>query len=122
MRAISDVWALTALTLLFSVLIAPMSAQAQSSRISYWNSRESVSTSTSEYIYQSRDNRALQNQLNSLSTTAESNLPIPILLGVSVTNLTRNFGDPRDGGARTHEGLDIMAPQDTPIVSPIKRW
>jgi len=45
-------------------------------------------------------------------------LPIPVLLGVELRNLTKNFGDPRDGGSRTHEGLDIMAPKGTPIASP----
>ncbi len=45
---------------------------------------------------------------------------IPILFGVRVSDLTRNFGDPRDGGTRTHEGLDILAPKGTPIVSPTR--
>src|SRR3989344_5489564 len=45
-------------------------------------------------------------------------LPIPVLLGVELANLTKNFGDPRDGGARTHEGLDMLAPEGTPIASP----
>src|SRR3990167_873862 len=45
-------------------------------------------------------------------------LPIPVLLGVELSNLTKNFGDPRDGGARTHEGLDMLAPEGTPIASP----
>lgn len=53
-----------------------------------------------------------------LDTNPVQNLPIPVLLGVEPMNLTKNFGDPRDGGARTHEGLDIMAPKGTPIVSP----
>ena len=45
-------------------------------------------------------------------------LPIPVLLGVELSNLTKNFGDPRDGGTRTHEGLDMLAPEGTPIASP----
>ena len=43
---------------------------------------------------------------------------MPILFGVSVKNISPNFGDPRDGGARTHEGEDIMAVKGTPIISP----
>ncbi len=53
-----------------------------------------------------------------LSTTRVENLPIPVLFGVELSNLTRNFGDARGGGTRTHQGLDIMAKEGTPIVSP----
>lgn len=45
-------------------------------------------------------------------------IPIPILFGVDYEDLDANFGDPRDGGAREHEGQDIFAPEGTPIVSP----
>lgn len=45
-------------------------------------------------------------------------LPIPILMGFTVANLSKNFGDPRDGGAREHEGLDLMAPTGAYVVSP----
>src|SRR5690606_7271821 len=31
---------------------------------------------------------------------------------------TPDFGDPRDGGDREHEGQDILAPRGTPILSP----
>jgi peptidoglycan hydrolase-like protein with peptidoglycan-binding domain len=43
---------------------------------------------------------------------------IPILFGVTLGNISSNFGDPRDGGARLHEGEDMMAVKGTPIVSP----
>lgn len=45
-------------------------------------------------------------------------MPIPVLLGVELKNLTQNYGDPRGGGTRKHEGLDIVAPDGTPIASP----
>lgn len=45
-------------------------------------------------------------------------LPIPVLTGVAVRNLSKNFGDPRDGGSRSHAGLDITAPRGTFVVSP----
>lgn len=45
-------------------------------------------------------------------------IPIPVLFGVNYDNLTPDFGDPRGGGTRTHEGQDMLAPQGTPIVSP----
>lgn len=46
--------------------------------------------------------------------------PIPILFGVTLSDLTPDFADPRDGGARSHEGQDMRAPLGTPIVSPTK--
>lgn len=61
----------------------------------------------------------LQRKVEALPNQIVQSIPIPILLGVQVSDLTQNFGDSRDGGARTHEGLDIMAPRDTPIVSPV---
>ena len=30
-----------------------------------------------------------------------------------------HFGDPRDGGARVHHGVDIFAPRGTPIFAPV---
>ena len=56
--------------------------------------------------------------IQALGSTANPVLSIPVLLGKEVTQLTRNFGDVRANGARTHEGLDIMAPAGTPVVSP----
>lgn len=41
---------------------------------------------------------------------------VPVLFGYGT--LTENFGEERDGGARSHEGQDIFAPEGTPIVSP----
>lgn len=61
---------------------------------------------------------AIQKKINALDDDKVEEFYIPVLFGVSLKNITPNFGDPRDGGARTHEGLDIMAKKGTPIVSP----
>jgi hypothetical protein len=47
-----------------------------------------------------------------------SSFPIPVLFGVSYSSLVPDFGDPRGGGTRSHEGQDMRALQGTPIVSP----
>jgi peptidoglycan LD-endopeptidase LytH len=40
--------------------------------------------------------------------------PVP---GAEASALIGRFGDPRDGGARRHEGIDIPAPRGTPAVA-----
>lgn len=44
--------------------------------------------------------------------------PVPVLFGVNVDSVVPDFGDPRGGGTREHEGQDFRAPLGTPIVSP----
>lgn len=63
-------------------------------------------------------NSQLQSAIAALGSSPVTALPIPILFGVSRNNIFPNFGDPRDGGARLHEGEDMMAVKGTPIVSP----
>ncbi len=64
-----------------------------------------------------RYSRETRDAIDELPDTRTEFLPIPVA-GVSVSSLTRNFGDSRGGGTRTHEGLDIMAPAGTPVLSP----
>lgn len=56
-------------------------------------------------------------------------LPVPVLFGVQAESIYDSYGDPRGRGSRSHQGLDMMAPAGTPIVSPtdaeverIGRW
>lgn len=66
--------------------------------------------------HHNNNNSALQQSIVALGNQPVLNLTIPVLFGVELKNLTRNFGDPRAG--HSHEGLDIMAPEGTPVVSP----
>ena len=60
----------------------------------------------------------LEKKINALDDDIVKTISLPILFGITLSNITPNFGDPRDGGARSHEGLDMLAPLGTPIVSP----
>ena len=94
---------------LFSVLPAPLSAQSYDDDYDGWGGGRSRSYGLGD------EGRA---NIAALGDTRVEALPIPVLLGVELSNLTKNFGDPRDGGTRTHEGLDMLAPEGTPIASP----
>jgi murein DD-endopeptidase MepM/ murein hydrolase activator NlpD len=47
---------------------------------------------------------------------AERGLLVPVQ-GIEREKLANTFGDPRGGGTRSHQALDIMAPQGTPVVA-----
>jgi murein DD-endopeptidase MepM/ murein hydrolase activator NlpD len=65
-----------------------------------------------------RYSSAITREIRKLDDDAVEDLKIPVLLGVSVSQLSPNFGDARGGGTRTHEGLDIMAPLGAFVASP----
>ncbi len=49
-----------------------------------------------------------------ITLTTAAGLTFPVL-GKSSRAIGSFFGDPRDGGARDHEGIDIFAPRGTPV-------
>lgn len=61
---------------------------------------------------------SLRKKIAELDDDPVKHLPIPVALVVRLQDLQKNFGDARDGGDRTHEGLDIMAPHGSYIASP----
>jgi len=66
----------------------------------------------------SQENSTLWNAINALSQKSiVSNVPIPLLFGVKVSDLEDTWGDARSEG-RVHEGIDILAPRGSLIVSP----
>jgi hypothetical protein len=65
-----------------------------------------------------RGGSSYSSKINKLDDDEVDDLPVPILFGVTLGMIWPNFGDDRDGGDRQHEGLDIMAPEGAPIISP----
>lgn len=105
-------------TLAFPV---PVSAQSRSDWRSFYrrSSEGMVDESTQSQVASRRGiSSSVRNKIEDLDDDRVDDLPVPILLGIAPSALTRNFGDPRDGGARSHEGLDILAPKRAYIVSP----
>ena len=51
-----------------------------------------------------------------VAIAAPSGLIVPVQ-GVRVETLRSNWGEARGGGARAHQGLDIIAPANTPVIA-----
>lgn len=60
--------------------------------------------------------RAAWWRMELLSAEAPRSLPVPVE-GVEPDDLASTWGDPRSGGARSHEGIDIFASRRTPVTS-----
>lgn len=107
--------------LLVLVLIAtsfPASAEAaRSSRSMGGDDIESVSRRSYDDADGGRYSGSLQRKIRALEDDIVEDLPVPVLF-VEHTDLWPDFGDPRGGGTRKHQGQDILAPRRTPIVSP----
>lgn len=74
-------------------------------------------TGSNGWNWRSHQSSQIQQEISTLPSTATQSVMMPVLFGVGLSNISPNFGDPRPGG-RTHEGEDIMAERNTPIVSP----
>ncbi len=83
-----------------------------------WSWRSSASTPETTSSSRERYSSATQKAINKLDDDIVEEIPIPVLLGIPLSSISPNFGDPRDGGERSHEGEDILAPRDTPVSSP----
>lgn len=118
-------------TLAFIALVAaslplPASAQTRSEWQEYYReymessgrTRSSVDDDDRRTATRERYSSATQKAINKLDDDPVDEIPIPVMLGVTLKSIYSDFGDPRDGGAREHEGQDIIAPRGTPIASP----
>ena len=117
-----------ALLVLFVLIMSPFSAtyaEAQSRSYRDWqtyvrNSSEGDTNQSEQESVTARrgTSSTVQRKINDLDDDPVKEIPIPILLGVSLKQIYSDFGDPRGGGTREHEGQDILAPRGAYIVSP----
>lgn len=111
---------LVASALVLALVLPPAVASAQSYRNRRTATTTPLDTGSTPEIQQRirgyRQSSSFQTQIAALGTTPVESLPMPALFGVSPTDLSPNFGDPRTN--HPHMGEDIMAVKGTPIVSP----
>lgn len=65
-----------------------------------------------------RESVSVQRKVKKLGSKIVKAFPVPVL-GIQHRALSDTWGDARLGG-RTHEGIDIIAPRGTAVVSPTK--
>lgn len=100
--------------LFFIIILSPAKSIAQT--IDNQNApRLTIQDWTDHYGYGSNDS---QQKIDALGNTPVASVLMPVLFGIGIKDISPNFGASRDGGARTHEGEDIMAIKGDPIVSP----
>ncbi len=80
--------------------------------------RSSVNDTDRQSATRERYSSSIQREINKLDDDEVEEIPVPVMFGVALRNVTSDFGDPRGGGTRSHEGQDIIAPRGTPIASP----
>jgi len=99
--------------------LAAFTAEAQSRTYYRSTSVDSEDARTTEQPTTRRGTSStIQRKINDLDNDRVNEIPIPVLLGVSLKQIYSDFGDPRGGGTREHEGQDILAPRGAYIVSP----
>jgi murein DD-endopeptidase MepM/ murein hydrolase activator NlpD len=96
----------------------PLSAEAaRSNRSLGGEGVESVFRRSYDEADGGRYSGSLRRKIRALDDDIVEEIPIPVL-SVSYSKLWPDFGAPRGGGTRKHQGQDIFAPYRTPIVSP----
>ncbi|MCI5050732.1 MAG: peptidoglycan DD-metalloendopeptidase family protein [Candidatus Pacebacteria bacterium] len=63
-------------------------------------------------------NSSFSRKVDKLDDDPVEKIPIPVLFGIDLGNVPDDFGAPRGGGTRSHEGIDFLVPTGTPIISP----
>ncbi len=91
-------------------------AHAQYSRYDYWRLRMDNGGAEENFGDWGGDS-SLRRKIDELDNDPVEELPIPVLLGIKLSQIPDSWGDARADG-RTHEGTDILAPRNAFVVSP----
>lgn len=83
----------------------------------YWRNRDADNGGSEESFSDWRGDSSLRRKIDALDDDAVDEMPIPVLLGIKLSQIPDSWGDARDNG-RTHEGTDILAPKGAFVVSP----
>ncbi len=67
--------------------------------------------------FRERYSSSVQRKVRQLDDDEVEHMPVPVLFA-RYASIYPDFGDPRGGGTREHEGQDILAPKGSFIVSP----
>jgi peptidoglycan hydrolase-like protein with peptidoglycan-binding domain len=79
---------------------------------------ESYGTVEDYSAWLSGNSSTYKRNVKKLDDESVEEFAIPVLFGISLSDMTPNFGDPRGAGTRLHDGLDLIAPEGVPIVTP----
>lgn len=100
----------------FSQLIAQMRSDLNRHIARQGNSKAPAATTASVDTKKERDREFAARARALFAPLNGSMLQMPVV-GVMPANLYNSWGDPRDGGKRSHKGIDIFAAKGTPVVA-----
>ena len=100
----------------FSDLIATLSADLHRSSARTGAAKPKVAAAAPAESKRQRD-RAFADRAKALFAPLNGTaLQMPVV-GITPGHLSDSWGNPRDGGRRSHKGIDIFAPKGTPVVA-----
>ena len=102
--------------LLFTLMVPYAPAEAARTSRSM-GSGESISRASYDEADGGKYSGSLRTKIKKLDNDRVDDIPVPVLF-VDYADIYPDFGAPRDGGKRKHQGQDILAPKNSFIVSP----
>ncbi len=117
MNTRSLVLGMSVLSIIFFISFFCFSQTADAQYSRRWRNMNADNGNSEEQYNDWRVDSSLRRKIDALDDDAVDELPIPILLGIKLSQIPDSWGDARSNG-RTHEGVDILAPRGAFVVSP----